>query len=417
MWWLARVELSVEGLWGAWSIVVKGTLGVLASIVLTSTTEVTDILEGLDRLRVPRVFTDIAGFMVRYLDVILGEQRRMRVAMLSRGYDPGWWWQARALAASAGSMFIRSYERGERVFFAMTSRGYQGHMPRFSRHRATYPILGRSTRPPCAGGDGGAGRGDLAAGPTMSTPALEVAGLNYRYPDGTEVLRDVGFHIHPGERVALLGPNGAGKTTLVLHLNGIIEPDSGTVRVAGLPVTPEHLMEIRRRTGVVFQDPDDQLFMPTVWKDVAFGPANYGLEGDALDARVMAALDAVGMTDVARSTTAPPQPGPAAPGGGGDRAGDGAGDPGARRAHFQPRPGKPARLASVLTSLDITMLMVTHDLPYALELCPRSLVINDGRIVADGPTADVLADADLMRANRLELPFGFDPRVAVPRPG
>ena len=81
----------------------------------------------------------------------------------------------------------------------------------------------------------------------MSTPALEVAGLNYRYPDGTEVLRDVGFHIHPGERVALLGPNGAGKTTLVLHLNGIIEPDSGTVRVAGLPVTPEHLMEIRRR--------------------------------------------------------------------------------------------------------------------------------------------------------------------------
>ena len=131
------VELSVEGLWGAWSIVVKGTLGVLASIVLTSTTEVTDILEGLDRLRVPRVFTDIAGFMVRYLDVILGEQRRMRVAMLSRGYDPGWWWQARALAASAGSMFIRSYERGERVFFAMTSRGYQGHMPRFSRPRAT----------------------------------------------------------------------------------------------------------------------------------------------------------------------------------------------------------------------------------------------------------------------------------------
>jgi cobalt/nickel transport system permease protein len=131
------LELSVVGLWGAWSIVIKGTLGVLASITLTATTEVTDILEGLDRLRVPRVFTDIAGFMVRYLDVILGEQRRMRVAMLSRGYDPGWWWQARALAASAGSLFIRSYERGERVFFAMTARGYQGHMPRFARDEAT----------------------------------------------------------------------------------------------------------------------------------------------------------------------------------------------------------------------------------------------------------------------------------------
>ncbi len=130
------MELSVVGLWGAWSILIKGTLGVLASITLTASTEVTDILEGLDRLRVPRVFTDIAGFMVRYLDVILGEQRRMRVAMLSRGYDPRWWWQARALAASAGSLFIRSYERGERVFFAMTSRGYQGHMPRFSRDKA-----------------------------------------------------------------------------------------------------------------------------------------------------------------------------------------------------------------------------------------------------------------------------------------
>ena len=131
------MELSTVGLWGAWSIVAKGTLGVLASIALTATTEVTDILEGLDRLRVPRVFTDIAGFMVRYLDVILGEQRRMRVAMLSRGYDPRWWWQARALAASAGSLFIRSYERGERVFFAMTARGYQGHMPRFERQESS----------------------------------------------------------------------------------------------------------------------------------------------------------------------------------------------------------------------------------------------------------------------------------------
>jgi cobalt/nickel transport system permease protein len=134
---LGSMELSVLGLWGAWSIVIKGTLGVLASITLTASTEVTDILEGLDRLRVPRVFTDIAGFMVRYLDVILGEQRRMRVAMLSRGYDPRWWWRARALASSAGSLFIRSYERGERVFFAMTARGYQGHMPRFARDEAT----------------------------------------------------------------------------------------------------------------------------------------------------------------------------------------------------------------------------------------------------------------------------------------
>ncbi len=249
----------------------------------------------------------------------------------------------------------------------------------------------------------------------MTTPALEVVDLCFRYPDGTEVLRDVGFHIHPGERVALLGPNGAGKTTLVLHLNGIIEPDSGTVRVAGLPVVPEHLMEVRRRTGVVFQDPDDQLFMPTVWKDVAFGPANYGLDGEALEARVDAALESVGMTEVAQR---PPHHLSL----------------GQRRRvavatvlAMEPEilvldeptsnldPASRRELATVLTGLDITMLMVTHDLPYALELCPRSLVINDGRIVADGPTAALLADAELMAANRLELPLGFDPRVVIPR--
>ena len=123
------ISLSIEGLWGAWTILAKATLGVAASIVMAATTEVPDILMGLDRLRVPRLITAIAGFMVRYLDVVLGEMHRMRVAMLSRGYDPRWIWQGRALATSAGSLFIRSYERGERVHQAMVARGYQGEMP------------------------------------------------------------------------------------------------------------------------------------------------------------------------------------------------------------------------------------------------------------------------------------------------
>jgi cobalt/nickel transport system permease protein len=125
------VSVSVEGLWGAWTILAKATLGVTASIVMAATTEVPDILLGLDRLRVPRLITAIAGFMIRYLDVVLGEMHRMRIAMLSRGYDPRWIWQGRALATSAGSLFIRSYERGERVHQAMVARGYQGHMPVF----------------------------------------------------------------------------------------------------------------------------------------------------------------------------------------------------------------------------------------------------------------------------------------------
>ena len=123
------ISLSLEGLWGAWTILAKATLGVTASIVMAAATEVTDILSGLDRLRVPRLITAIAGFMIRYLDVVLGEMHRMRIAMMSRGYDPRWIWQGRALATSSGALFIRSYERGERVYQAMVARGYEGKMP------------------------------------------------------------------------------------------------------------------------------------------------------------------------------------------------------------------------------------------------------------------------------------------------
>ena len=135
----------------------------------------------------------------------------------------------------------------------------------------------------------------------MSTPVLDVRGLAFAYPDGHQALYGVDLHVHRGERVALLGPNGAGKTTLVLHLNGILEAGAGSVTVTGSPltVTRENLAEIRRRVGIVFQDPDDQLFMPTVRDDVAFGPANLGLRGAELDRRVMTALDQVGMADFA----------------------------------------------------------------------------------------------------------------------
>ena len=127
------------------------------------------------------------------------------------------------------------------------------------------------------------------------TPALEVRELAFAYPDGTQALFGVDIAIDRGERVALLGPNGAGKTTLVLHLNAIHAAQHGEVRVGGLPATKDNLREIRRRVGIVFQDPDDQLFMPTVREDVAFGPANLGLVDDELEERVVRSLEAVGM--------------------------------------------------------------------------------------------------------------------------
>jgi cobalt/nickel transport system ATP-binding protein len=238
---------------------------------------------------------------------------------------------------------------------------------------------------------------------------LEVRGLSFTYPDGRRALEDVELSVERGERVAVLGPNGAGKTTLVLQLNGILTPSAGYVAVDGLRVTKASFAEIRRRVAIVFQDPDDQLFMPTVHDDVAFGPANFGVRGEDLDARVHAALDAVGM---AREGHRPPHHLSF-----GQR----------RRAAvatvlaLEPEllvldeptanldPAARRELADLLIELELTTLIVTHDLPYALELCTRAVILDEGRVVADGPTTDLLADRDLLRAHRLELPRGFDP--------
>jgi cobalt/nickel transport system permease protein len=130
------LSVSRDGLWGAWNIIAKASVGAATSILLAGTTEVPDILAGMNRLKVPVVFTSIAGFMIRYLELIVEEIRRIRVAMTSRGYDPRWLWQTRPIAASAGAMFIRSYERGERVYDAMVARGYAGEMPELRRHEA-----------------------------------------------------------------------------------------------------------------------------------------------------------------------------------------------------------------------------------------------------------------------------------------
>jgi len=242
------------------------------------------------------------------------------------------------------------------------------------------------------------------------TASLEVSGLAFAYPDGHQALFGVDFAVARGERVALLGPNGAGKTTLVLHLNGILSGGTGSVKVAGLPVGRRHMAEIRRRVGIVFQDPDDQLFMPSVREDVAFGPAAAGVKEAELEERVDRALARVGMAEfrdrpphhlsfgqrrrVAVATVLAMEPEILVL----DEPSSNL-DPASRR-----------ELADILRSLDVTVLMVTHDLPYALELCPRSLILSDGTIAADGPTGELLSDDALMRAHRLELPFGFDPR-------
>jgi cobalt/nickel transport system ATP-binding protein len=241
----------------------------------------------------------------------------------------------------------------------------------------------------------------------VNGPVLEIRGLAFAYPSGHQVLFGVDLTVAEGERVAILGPNGAGKTTLVLHLNGTLAAGSGEVRVDGLAAVKEHLREIRRRVGIVFQDPDDQLFMPTVWQDVAFGPANLGYRGDELRARVDVALARVGMTHLA---DAPPHHLSF-----GQRRRVAA----ATVLAMDPRvlvldepsanldPASRREFAELVLDLGLTTIVVTHDLPYALQLCPRSLILDGGMIVADGPTRELLADEELLRASRLELPYGF----------
>jgi cobalt/nickel transport system ATP-binding protein len=244
----------------------------------------------------------------------------------------------------------------------------------------------------------------------MSEKSLEISGLAYAYPDGNQALFGVNLSINQGERVALLGPNGAGKTTLVLHLNGIIPTMQGQVRVAGEVVdskNAESIKSVRHKVGIVFQDPDDQLFMPTVGQDVAFGPYNAGLRGLELERAVNEALELVGMSEfidrpphhlsfgqrrrVAVATVLAMKPEILVM----DEPSSNL-DPAARR-----------ELAEIITSLNITLLMVTHDLPFANELCQRAVILSAGVVAADDEISRVLLDKQLLTAHRLELPKGF----------
>ena len=244
--------------------------------------------------------------------------------------------------------------------------------------------------------------------------AIDLRGTSYRYPDGAGALDGVDLRVGPGERVALLGPNGAGKTTLLLQLNGLLR-GTGSATVAGLPVRDGVLRELRGRVGLVFQDPDDQLFMPTVAEDVAFGPLNLGLDRATVAARVAQALAAVRMSHAAAR---PPH----------------VLSMGERRRvaiatvlSMRPQllvldepsssldPRSRMELIDILSAIDATMLVATHDLPLAKELCERAVILDRGRIVADGPCAELLADAALLAAHDLMLPSGFDLSRITPR--
>ncbi len=253
---------------------------------------------------------------------------------------------------------------------------------------------------------------DLQSRGATSVTLLRVEDLSYRYPSGQQALQNVSMTLGRGEILGLVGPSGAGKSTLLLHLNGLLPErlDEATaehapIHVAGLPMRKENLREIRRLVGFLFQDPDDQLFCPTVREDVAFGPLNLGLESDEVSSRVDESLTAVGLADYgARSTLQLSV---------GERkrvclAGVLACRPAILAldepfSNLDPRARR--GLIAILKNFDGGLILATHDLDVVAELCNRVIVLDGGLVRADGTPQEILTQRQLMERHGLEVPL------------
>ncbi len=241
----------------------------------------------------------------------------------------------------------------------------------------------------------------------MSEYAVRVTRLNYAYPDGTKALEGIDLDVRPGEKMALVGPSGAGKSTLLLHLNGILT-GTGTVRILGQAIDGGDLRQIRRQVGLVFQDPNDQLFCPTVLEDVAFGPLNLGVQENEIPRRVEKALSDAGLNysmrnrsshhlslgerkRVAIATVLAMEPAILA-----------LDEP---TSNLDPRNRR--HLIELIGALPVTLLLATHDLEMVLSLCPRAVVMDRGKIWADGDSRKILSDTHLMTDHGLEVPLSL----------
>jgi cobalt/nickel transport system ATP-binding protein len=241
----------------------------------------------------------------------------------------------------------------------------------------------------------------------MNKQYLNINNLSFKYPDGFKALENINLSLLKGERLAVLGPNGAGKTTLILHLNGILGDLDGQITLNNKTFSEENISKIRKSVGLVFQDPDDQLFMPTVLEDVMFGPKNFGFSEDLVKKNSTKALEQVKMLQfkdkpphhlsfgqkrkVAIASVLASEPELLVL----DEPSSNL-DPASRR-----------ELIDILKNLDVSIILVTHDLPMALEICNRSVILNDGKITVDDETYKILKNEKIMSDNRLELHFGF----------
>lgn len=230
---------------------------------------------------------------------------------------------------------------------------------------------------------------------------VDIQHLSYQYPDGQQALQDINLQVQPGEKIALVGSNGAGKSTLLLHMNGIFTPTHGSITINGLAFTKRNLGQIRALVGMVFQDPDDQLFSPHVHEDVAYGPIYQGLPAEEVEQRVTEALAAVGMQGYQQRTSYHLS--------GGEKKRIAIATVLSMRPEMlvfdEPTAGLDPRarreLIELLNALPQTMLIATHDLEMVQQLCPRTIILQKGTISADGETAALLHDQALLDANGL----------------
>ncbi len=244
--------------------------------------------------------------------------------------------------------------------------------------------------------------------PTMTAPAISVRALSYVYPSGTVALADLAFEIAPGESIGLIGPNGAGKTTLFLCLSGVLPVQANMVRLAGLnPAEPGARRQLPTMVGIVFQHSDDQLFNSTVFDDVAFGPLNLGLDPDEVRRRTAEALERVGLTGFEQKV-------PFHLSAGEKRRVALAGVLAMRpeillldepSTHLDPRGRR--ELIHLMNDLHVTKIISSHDLEMIRETCTRILLLDHGRIMADGPTRKILSDSKLMNEHGLEVPHSL----------
>jgi energy-coupling factor transporter ATP-binding protein EcfA2/energy-coupling factor transporter transmembrane protein EcfT len=341
----------------------KSFLSGLAALLLIATTPIAQLLAAIETLRAPRALILAIQFLYRYLFVISEQAQHMGLAARSRSGGNGRrGLHFNAAAGAVGVLFARSSERADGVYNAMLARGY---------------------------GQGRSG----SEGATARTRIIEVRNLHYRYPDGTQALDGINFHVEAGECVALLGANGSGKTTFVLHLNGLLEGE-GQVEVCGMRVIKQNLAAIRAKTGLVFQDSDEQLFMPTVLEDVAFGPANLGLAPEQAAGRAKAMLEQVGMGGALHKA-------PYHLSAGEKRRVAIAGvlamqpeilvldepttflDPPAQRG-----------LVKLLASLPQAKLLVTHDVEFARALATRAVFFEHGKVAGEGSVDEIIERFD-----------------------